>query len=563
MNNSEDISFPMGDFLTNAGLVGFSKLLVLVDSEQKYYQEKADEIIVNKNFFLNLDLTQAYFNTLTREYEKSSGFNDILVNIDEVLFELKKGEVDLKKIKEKLSFIKERLSSNSYKTGYETIKNLIDNNYDLYAEIKKINESDEIKIISERLSKLKEFLNLNLIRETFLIKNIAYSIINNFWDNKSFLHRNNAKKNMKEVHKQEFEIPLKKFLTTKIKRNFQCSECGAPITKTEHEKIKFTFMKDTAEDLSRKKSIFWNFKVNTFICPKCAFILALVPLGFKKIGEDFMFINQNNSIFSLKKANSIDKEKLKNLDEEDISCILFNQLLEKKIEGKLRHEKCNIQVITRSKKFNRYIFNIIGKETLEIIDRCKNELQKLKKIEIIRTENSSINIYQQTLNNILNHLEQYPMINYLFLLSLKRGYENIKYYIYHVFNIQAEINSYKNYSKEKGEQKMTLQTKYWYTAKNGKQLREEIIGDNSDDSAIIGISYKLLNSLKHGDIHQFMDIIIRLYNSVKLQIPPEFILALNNKAQFKDIGYAFMLGFRGAFYDSKENEEKNNLEEAF
>lgn len=69
------------------------------------------------------------------------------------------------------------------------------------------------------------------------------------------------------------------------------------------DKVSIAFMKDMADDLSRKKSAFWNCKVDAFLCPVCAFVYALCPLGFNLLGNRFVFLNTNVSIDGLIQAN--------------------------------------------------------------------------------------------------------------------------------------------------------------------------------------------------------------------------------------------------------------------
>lgn len=46
----------------------------------------------------------------------------------------------------------------------------------------------------QRLEELKDFLEQDLCKETFVMKSLAYTYINRFWDGRSFLLRSNAKK---------------------------------------------------------------------------------------------------------------------------------------------------------------------------------------------------------------------------------------------------------------------------------------------------------------------------------------------------------------------------------
>lgn len=95
---------------------------------------------------------------------------------------------------------------------------------------------------------------------------------------------------------------------------------------------------------------------------------------------------------------------------------------------------------------------------------------------------------------------------------------------------------------------------YWYLAKRGNELRAALLEGSSDDSALIATSYKLLNSIKSEEINQFIDIVYRLYNSTKKAVPSEILQILSNENDFKNMGQAFLLGFRGSFYE-KEKEE--------
>lgn len=101
---------------------------------------------------------------------------------------------------------------------------------------------------------------------------------------------------------------------------------------------------------------------------------------------------------------------------------------------------------------------------------------------------------------------------------------------------------------------MHYNKKYFFAAKNGKELRDTMLAGEKDDSSIIGITYKLLNALKKENSHEFIDIVVRLCNSTKRLVPTGLIETLDNEIEFKNTGYAFILGFRGGFY-MKEGEE--------
>ena len=88
----------------------------------------------------------------------------------------------------------------------------------------------------------------------------------------------------------------------------------------------------------------------------------------------------------------------------------------------------------------------------------------------------------------------------------------------------------------------------------GYKLRNELLGakGTSDDACIRGMVYQLLNALSVGNVEHFMEIIMRVYCSTKLQVPNAFIEFLKDKDTFVEYGYAFLLGLQGSHYEKKE-----------
>ena len=134
------------------------------------------------------------------------------------------------------------------------------------------------------------------------MKSIIYNYINRFWNGKSFLYRANAKKDMREIYEQDFSKPLKEYLLKSYEKSKEyCIECNAMIDSK--EEVSIAFMNDMADDLARKRSAFWNCKVDAYICPLCAYLYTLVPLGFRLVGNKFVFQNIDSSIEVLVDVN--------------------------------------------------------------------------------------------------------------------------------------------------------------------------------------------------------------------------------------------------------------------
>lgn len=80
----------------------------------------------------------------------------------------------------------------------------------------------------------------------------------------------------------------------------------------------------------------------------------------------------------------------------------------------------------------------------------------------------------------------------------------------------------------------------------------------TSDECMRGTIYRLTNALSVGNTEKFMDAIIRLYASSRLEVPNGFVAMLQDREKFNQYGYAFLLGLEGSHYAGKE--EKKNEE---
>lgn len=422
------VVFRMNDFLGNAGIVGLSKLLKTLDSEGEHYKINQDSIEVETKFLLETDLTQAYFDTLIEEYKEECPYNRILKRSKILIQEPNK---EIKGFQKQIKSFKKDLESNRYKTGYESIQQKNDNSINLYEELKRLLTIKEPEKITECLINIDNLLNQDLIKETFFMKDIAYFIINRFWDSKSFLNRNNAKKSMKEVHKKEIEDILKQYLSQESKKGNVCVECGDEVSGT--MSIPSSFVNDFSEDFSRKNSNYWNFKPNCYFCPKCLFLYTLIPLGFSKIENNFLFINANQSLKLLKKVNN---QKTTNEKENNNNYFyVYNQVFQKLNKENLK-QISNIQVITRQGIESKYRFDIINQHILNILSTCSKELEQLSNYGYIKDIEGYRNIYEEVLTHLLYNQELYQLLNELLRFNLNSGNEYVIYTCKLIYQIE-------------------------------------------------------------------------------------------------------------------------------
>lgn len=543
----EPIKITKGDFLKNAGIVGMYNMCHVLNAregEDFWIDEEEQVLCISREFALNADWTDMYFKAFVEIYGPMCTYQEIINRIEKCKGVIEKGDGIEKNssIKDDLKYITDKMLSNSYKSGFANIRDKIENP-EIYENIKsrKINVKMECDEILKRLSELENFLKQPLCRETFCMKSIIYNYINRFWNGKSFLLRANAAKDMREMFEKDFSKPLRDYLRKSHEKSKEyCIECNTLIDSK--EKISIAFMNDMADDLSRKRSAFWNCKVDAYICPLCAYLYALVPLGFRLVGNKFVFQNIDYDIKALTAVNKTGKvvleESAKHSEEKYTTWVArtLNTIFKLKIK-----ELNNIPVILRGTNAeDTYIFNILYKDILNVLkdDKIMGYLEKLSEHPNVKIKNDFLNVYESSIENLINYNNQYRLIK----ASIET--ESILSRAVLVFKIQ--VRTFMIVQGEGGNKKMNV----WAMRNSGYELRKAILAAKGvvSDECIRGTIYRLTNALSVGSTERFMDIIIRLYTSSRLDVPNGFVDMLQDREKFKQYGYAFILGLKGSHY---------------
>ncbi len=547
---------PLGDFLKNAGVVGLRYLLDEsgVDEENYGITEDGQGIWLRREFVASADWTDMYFKSFVGKYGASTVYEAVLDKIETILDCGESEEWKPAGCKEDLKFINDKLLSKSYQSGFENRKHEMANPeiYELLksSKLKSNMEKDELL---RRLQELREFLEQPLCEETFSMKSIIYNYINRFWDGKSFLLRANAAKDMRNVFDADFSEPLKKYaVASHDKAKDLCIDCNGRMDGK--EKISIAFMKDQADDLARKRSAFWNCKVDAYLCPMCAFVYSLAPLGFNLVGNRFVFLNVNKDVDSLLAANRVSGKSIHEAKKEDDE--KYSSWVARTIDILLREkskELANIQVVSRGRdEGERYTFDVIAKDVLQVLadENVKKDLKRLSEHPYVKVGKDYWNIHEETILNILRYHKQYGMINKLLKMAIENsGFLPGAIYIY---DIQCRTSSIQRNKEHKpiGGEMMNR-----YTVRDeGYKLRNALLGakGTTDDACIRGTVYQLLNALSVGNVEHFMEVIMRVYCSTKLQVPNAFIEFLKDRDTFVEYGYAFLLGLQGSHRIEKE-----------
>ena len=557
----------LGDFLKNAGIVGFRYMLESAEAKENVdfgITEDGQGLWLDMNFALIADWTDMYFKACVQYFGPSTVYQGVLDRIERCLVKIQTGKWNPgKEEKEDLKFISDKLLSNSYQAGFENIKNGIDMP-EVYQTLKKdkLNDKLETEKLEERLIELEKFLQYPKCRETFIMKSVVYTYINRFWSGKCFLLRANAKKDMRELFEKDFSEPFRKYLEADHKKAKDlCIDCGMPIGPKEKNSI--AFMNEVGDDFTRKRSAFWDCKADAFLCPGCTFVYALSPLGFRLFANKFVFVNLNNNIRALLESNSkIDKD---SANSEKAEGEKYSQWFAKTINILLKEkmqEISNIQVILRGiRAEDRYLLGIVHKSMLDIIkvSSVSKALQLLGKFPYVKIRNEFVNAHETAVINLLQYRNQYQLLNQL----LKAAIEDDAFNFYANWIYEIQLQSEIIYFIE--EEKRKEIAMYTSMKRSGSDLRKAIMvskGESSGD-CLRGIEYQLLNALSVRNVDKFMDVVLRLYSSYgsqknekgqQLLVPTGLVQMLGDQEKFTRYGYAFVMGLEGC-YEKKEDKQ--------
>lgn len=460
-------------------------------------------------------------------------------------------EKEVKELEEFYKFLKKSLESASYKAGFEIAKSK--DNEDPYEYIEKVKLDKTNALIKENSIKIIEYLKRH--KEIYCMKDIMYNKINMFWENVAFLNRNANTKDIEEEYKKAFVTPVLEYLQNKKKSDYNCIECSNVVSKSEATSM--SWLKDVGVDINRKKSGFWNFVEDTFLCPICSLIYSCVPLGFYILGRESIFINQNNSIKMLIKENAQIEPHLKNQEnsiEHSIFLIMLEQFKELSMEKAADNEIHNIQVIKRRSVGDKilYEFTTISKEKLRIF---KESIKCFEKIlgRYIYINDEYINIYEQVMSNFLNNKNQYELLYILTNAevnnSINAGY---KRYI-----LDIQINSMGGLKMEEKSEIAALEEKILWA---GRDLKKKHL-NKENMNKLRAYILQLTNSLRTNNPELFMDIVTRMYGGLGEEIPyaSAFAKMLTDSKYFRCLGYAYVIGLEA--YVGEIDKEGNKDEE--
>ncbi|MGN0605440.1 MAG: Cas8a1 family CRISPR/Cas system-associated protein [Oscillospiraceae bacterium] len=554
-----------GSFIKNAGICGFVKFLEMNNAEKgSDYIIKGQTLHISIEYLKNKDIPEMYVSTIAKHFENNTKFSRVITDekekadkyykqLTESDDEKSKTEAE-KKLKDIFKEFEDMMLKNSFKAAYEII-GMYDGityiNAEIINEMKK--EKDNLEIRYRKYCDIISIVNQKIVKENLIYTELLYTKFRYCFSENSTSHKITAldakEKRADTIYKNFYQPLLEEFDIDEKKKKNRCIEC------MEYSKNNraISFMTDTADDLGKKKSYYWNCKPDAYVCPLCAFLYLFVPLGFVFIGSDAVFINTNTSINILMNsmgsyAQLIDKGN-------SFRQRVYRVFTSEKIDI-LKQKTSNFQVIVRSSDFQRYEMNVIDRNMIEKLEKGKKYLTWLE-TKYVKLSDSFMSVYDSVFENILAHRSQYMLIDKL----MKYEFSNDGHfgYIRNILNLQIIFNG--------GDNMEDLKKKVDTAFMAGKAMRENILGkekanssDSEDDNSLRGFVYRLVNLAAVGDKSQFLDTVIRIYSGYNLTIPSIFKECYKSDDTFKAIAHGFVLGLKYVKFDDNNNKEDNKNE---
>lgn len=562
------IEFKMGDWRINVSLLGLMN--ILDHSDKKYEISKDGQILSIDKEMLN-GFEKDYFKYFIDSYEKNlpwyriASYKEQIEKYLENLSEI--NEEGLDDINTQIDIVKDYMRRPNYTKIYQ----FIDEDTDIEKKVKNLkkinlrkNEEvkdriDDIEIELKLLKEITEFSNSEKTREYMGAKGAIYSYINRGIEGVSFLSPQTKERDIFIDYKEYFiDTLLEHVEEDKKKFKYNCFSCDGKI---KNLNINMNLIKDTGFDQVRKSSYIWNHESDFAICNKCLFLYSCLSAGFYYSMNEGIFINYNYDLKGLKRMNKDLKEHSIseiNRPENAFSYRTLVRAIEKEYQRHLEFEIRDIQIIRY--KDERYTFNLLSKDALEIINKSRSDLDAIINAGYREGKQNSFSIYDLVLDRVFNNQNLFSLIHLLIVNLISERVGIRKYYnIYHISKI-LNINS--RIIKEgkimiggKDIGKLTDQSRAsgYYLRKTYNDYMKDL---KRVDNRMKSITYKMTNALKTNNSGAFMDILINSYAYVGEPIPMHLVEALKDSEKLRTVGYAFVTGINSYEKDKGGNEDE-------
>ncbi len=540
------------DWFYNAGIVGLLRLLggetVKGDGLFSKGGARIDGVKIGENF---VEVDKELFKDFSRKYYLEAAKREVEVwAIDSLT--LGSSEESLKKLRSSLEKVLKNL--------FPHLKEEIELPRVSKKNLEEVRESLEKALIRVKEEKEKLFrgeLPFEEVVEPVAKKWLKRGFFSKGGSNKLY----DSWKNLKEKVEEPLRAPLKVFTLKGVK--LPCLLCqdrfakeGLSLSKAISDLVGFN--KDNLNLLHLKGKGLANKGIP--VCEVCQAVISSLPLGVVKFGSSFLFVNNTFSVEELFKDNQLLKGVL------STSSPFFNFFAKKVLEKERESAKVisllgtsiiemELGALPKVKGLNLSygVAKLLSQSSyyslLEKFSRAYYQVGSGK-------NRRSFNLLVEFLENLIEGKRSYSFLYKLFrfFLTSERNKDLKVSYLplqLHYLNL-ALFRAKENLEGGMGE---ITEKELWSLFFGGQELRRALIGRGAENK-VNSIAFKLLNALKVGDSHRFMDLLLRIYAGFSLKVPQTFIKTLENEEAFKSAGYSFVAGLlserEGGLKDGKE-----------
>lgn len=572
-----DLIFKPNTWLENAGIVGLMR--ILRQDQYKVARTKTQNGALMFELHVKSDaldsFTPQYFSYFINVYGKYTRYQKILAG-KSYLLELKDNDYkkpDLKRLTDYFDRTIKYSLLGSMKSFKQTANYLGD---DIQIQAKGARELEKV-LMQKKTQKdsemfksiLKEFvarlLNIIAYFETdkskmyYQSKLLGYSIIQNAWNNKSFLDSANMKKLDPDLFgnfDKTFIRPIQDYLVEDHNgAKFRCANCGKAFNK-KSDGIPITFLNGMGYDFGKKKSNGWNMLNDLYICPICQLMYVSIPAGFAyNMNHQGLFINQTHNLDVLKKVNDQVLTRLTN-DLDTHNNVSVNKALINAYKQELIFSNKpllrNAQIINYDNE--HYSFQNVSSLATAVLNKATNQILKSGQSLIqalmplgIRNFNGMkyFSIYDKIIKRIFNNTELSDLI---YLLERLKASQVQDVYcttsgIMHVIELNAIMLN--QLWERQGVKEMRIDDETLRKVRGyGMRIREGY-ATKANAKKSQALAYKMLEALRTNDLNHFMDLMLTAYLYLGQIVPSIFVNEQSKPDAFKQYGYAFIAGLIG------------------
>ncbi|OJG44939.1 CRISPR-associated protein cas8a1/cst1, subtype I-b/tneap [Enterococcus hermanniensis] len=446
--------------------------------------------------------------------------------------------------------------------SYLSVYPLIDSPVDIVALIKQIKKEnlkkgefeknreqvvERVKNIYQILTKIFAYYHREDVQHYLPAKIQIYNVINNGYNDVSFLNRQESKGDFFEKYHDYFVESMLSYLEENHdKDKLSCTNCERSIRKGE---IPYTFINNAGYDMGKKQSNAWSFTNDLFMCPVCRLLYTCISAGFTYVYSQGLFVNDNHSVRTLLNVNTGIRLNVLSLNKTEVKAIdtyaALIRTLQDSMNRQSHRELQDIQIVRYENK--RYYFNLLPNHILKTIDKSKDRLTELFNAGFVLNGEYQ-NLYREIVIRLMNNTNLFSLIHQVLRTKCTGGqvYANS----YHIMKM-IEINQ--NFLEELIQMKGLEKDELEKVRRDGYFLKKEYANKNKADS----IGFRLLNALKANNKDAFMDMLLNSYMYLNKQVPKYFTDIFLDDERFKTIGYCFVTGMIGEAY---KNEGGNDNE---